>query len=74
MINNMSLIMRFQETKNVVNAKDGGYDHVYEYIPIGQPNAATLAQLSDLQPSTEIGDRTWGHAANISFVINEDRY
>ena len=57
-----------------MNAKDGGYDHVYEYIPIGQPNAGTLAQLSDLQPSTEIGDRTWGHAANISFVIKEDRY
>ena len=46
-----------QETKNLVNARDGGYDNVFEYISIGQPNAGTLTKLSELQASSEIGDR-----------------
>lgn len=48
-----------KDTNNVVNAENGGYEHVFEYIPIGQPNAGTLAKLSELQPATEIGDRTF---------------
>ena len=28
-----------------------------EYIPIAQPNASTLAKLSELTPSTTVGDR-----------------
>ena len=46
-----------QETKNLVNAREGGYDHVYEYLPIAQPNAATLAKMNELQASTGVGDR-----------------
>ncbi|KAH8101566.1 SPOC domain-like protein [Cristinia sonorae] len=45
-----------EDTDNVINERDGGYEHVSEFIPIGQPNAGTLAKLSALQPSTEIGD------------------
>ncbi|THG94528.1 hypothetical protein EW026_g6962 [Hermanssonia centrifuga] len=44
------------QTENIVHSKDGGYDHVYEYIPIAQPTAATLAKLSGLEPSTDVGD------------------
>ncbi|CAL1697373.1 unnamed protein product [Somion occarium] len=45
-----------EETNNIINDKDGGYEHVSEYIPIGQPNANTLAKLSALQASEEHGD------------------
>jgi ATP-dependent DNA helicase 2 subunit 2 len=45
------------ETDNMVNAKNGGYENVVEYIPIGQPNAGTLAKLSELKPSSAHGDR-----------------
>ncbi len=45
------------DTENTINDKDGGYDHVTEFIPIGQPNAGTLAKLSALEASTEVGDR-----------------
>ncbi|KAG8220208.1 SPOC domain-like protein [Butyriboletus roseoflavus] len=45
-----------EETRNVVNEKNGGYEHVSEYIPIGQPNAETLAKLDELQASETAGD------------------
>jgi hypothetical protein len=45
------------DTDNVINTNNGGYEHVSEYIPIGQPNAGTLAKLDALKPSTVIGDR-----------------
>lgn len=45
------------DTNNIVNHQNGGYEHVTEYIPIGQPNAGTLAKLQALQPSTKVGDR-----------------
>ena len=45
------------ETHNIVNKKDGGYDHVYEYVPIGAPNADTIAKITSIAPSEEIGDR-----------------
>ena len=45
-----------EETKNLVNERDGGYDNVLEYISIGQPNAGTLNKLSELKESSEIGD------------------
>ena len=46
------------ETLNIVNRKDGGYEHVYEFIAIGTPNAATIAKISSIRPAEEIGDRT----------------
>ena len=46
-----------KDADNIVNTESGGYDHVTEFIPIGQPNAGTLAKLATLEPSTEIGDR-----------------
>ncbi|KAH9949516.1 SPOC domain-like protein [Amylocystis lapponica] len=45
-----------EDTHNIINEKSGGYDHVSEYIPIGQPNAGTLAKLAALSPSTTSGD------------------
>ncbi|OSD05649.1 SPOC domain-like protein [Trametes coccinea BRFM310] len=45
-----------EETKNVIHKENGGYEHVSEYIPIAQPNAATLAKLRALEPSTVAGD------------------
>ncbi|KAF8665093.1 hypothetical protein AX16_000561 [Volvariella volvacea WC 439] len=45
-----------EETDNLVHDKDGGYDHVQEYIPIAQPNAGTLAKLDAIRPSTVSGD------------------
>ena len=45
------------DTDNVINEENGGYENVKEYIPIGQPNAGTLAKLQALQPSTTHGDR-----------------
>ncbi|KAI0932900.1 hypothetical protein AcW2_001392 [Taiwanofungus camphoratus] len=45
-----------EETDNIINEKNGGYENVTAYIPIGQPNAGTLAKLAALQPSTVTGD------------------
>ncbi|KAF8480890.1 SPOC domain-like protein [Russula ochroleuca] len=45
-----------EETVNIVNRADGGYDHVTEFIPIAQPNADTLAKLAALQASNVSGD------------------
>ncbi|KAI0079062.1 SPOC domain-like protein [Panus rudis PR-1116 ss-1] len=45
-----------EETDNIVNSKDGGYEHVTEFIPIGTPNADTLAQLDTIQATQEHGD------------------
>ncbi len=46
-----------QDTDNIVNQKNGGYENVSEYIHIAQPNAATLAKLDRLEPSETTGDR-----------------
>ncbi|CDO74809.1 hypothetical protein BN946_scf185001.g57 [Trametes cinnabarina] len=45
-----------EETNNIINEENGGYEHVSEYIPIAQPNASTLAKLQALEPSTVSGD------------------
>ncbi|KAG2160210.1 SPOC domain-like protein [Suillus bovinus] len=45
-----------EETENIIHEKNGGYQHVLEYIPIAQPNSATLAKLDALQPSEYSGD------------------
>ncbi|KAK2462108.1 hypothetical protein APHAL10511_006571 [Amanita phalloides] len=45
-----------EETKNIVNDKSGGYDNVYEYVAIDQPNSGTIARLDALRPSTITGD------------------
>ena len=45
------------ETKNIINAENGGYENVLEYIPIAQANASTLAKIDALQPSAISGDR-----------------
>ncbi|EIW86315.1 SPOC domain-like protein [Coniophora puteana RWD-64-598 SS2] len=50
------IIFGSDDTHNVVNEKNGGYDHVTEFIPIGQPNATTLAKLDTLKPSETSGD------------------
>jgi ATP-dependent DNA helicase 2 subunit 2 len=46
-----------EETNNIINEKNGGYDNVNEHIPIAQPNAATLSKIDALQPSEVSGDR-----------------
>jgi ATP-dependent DNA helicase 2 subunit 2 len=51
------LFVYFSDTNNVINERNGGYDNVSEYIPIGQPNASTLAKLDLLNPSEVVGDR-----------------
>lgn len=50
---------RHTETNNIINEANGGYESVQEYIPIGQPNAGTLAKLATLQSSTVSGDRKY---------------
>ncbi|KAG2132365.1 SPOC like C-terminal domain-containing protein [Suillus clintonianus] len=45
-----------EETDNIIHEKNGGYQHVSEYIPITQPNSTTLAKLDALQPSENSGD------------------
>lgn len=49
------------ETDNIIHEKNGGYQHVSEYIPIAQPNSTTLAKLDALQPSENSGDRVYLH-------------
>ncbi|KZV74777.1 SPOC domain-like protein [Peniophora sp. CONT] len=43
-------------TKNIINDRDGSYEHVEEFIPIAQASAATLAKLDTLRPSSSFGD------------------
>ncbi|KAI0668689.1 SPOC domain-like protein [Trametes maxima] len=45
-----------KETNNIINEENGGYENVSEYIPVAHPNAATLAKLQALEPSTVAGD------------------
>ncbi|KAI9512304.1 SPOC domain-like protein [Russula earlei] len=45
-----------EETDNVVNRTDGGYDNISEFLPIAQPSADTLSKLATLQPSNVSGD------------------
>ncbi|EEB91298.1 hypothetical protein MPER_10362 [Moniliophthora perniciosa FA553] len=45
-----------EETDNIINDADGGYDNVCEYIPIGTPNAGTLSKLDQLTASDLYGD------------------
>jgi hypothetical protein len=47
------------ETNNIIHEKNGGYQHVSEYIPIAHPNSTTLAKLDALQPSENSGDRVY---------------
>ncbi|EMD41347.1 hypothetical protein CERSUDRAFT_146244 [Gelatoporia subvermispora B] len=44
------------DTDNTVNEKNGGYEHVSEYIPILQPDVRTLAKISGIEPSETTGD------------------
>ncbi|KAI3621834.1 ku family dna [Moniliophthora roreri] len=50
------IIFGSEETDNIINDGDGGYDNVCEYIPIGTPNAGTLAKLDQLIASDLYGD------------------
>ncbi|KAK7468469.1 ATP-dependent DNA helicase yku80 [Stygiomarasmius scandens] len=50
------IIFGTEETNNIVNDKQGGYDNVTEYIPICTPNAGTLRKLDRLEPSATYGD------------------
>ncbi|KAF8523097.1 SPOC domain-like protein [Hysterangium stoloniferum] len=46
-----------EETDNIINKSAAeGYEHVSEFIPIGQPNAQTMAKIKSIKPSTEVGD------------------
>ncbi|OBZ80021.1 ATP-dependent DNA helicase II subunit 2 [Grifola frondosa] len=45
-----------EDTDNIINEKNGGYENVTEFIPISQPSASTLAKLASLEPSTVAGD------------------
>ena len=46
------------ETQNILNERGDGYEHVYEYIPIAQPNSSTIAKLNALRATDVCGDRT----------------
>ncbi|KAF8171709.1 SPOC like C-terminal domain-containing protein [Mycena galopus ATCC 62051] len=51
------IVFGSRKTRNILNTKvRGGYEDVLEYIPIGQPNAGTLAKLDALKPSNNPGD------------------
>ncbi|KAF9524665.1 ku80-like protein [Crepidotus variabilis] len=50
------IIFGSEETKNIVNTANGGYENVFEYISIGQPNAGTIAKLDKLEASSVCGD------------------
>ncbi|EJD55401.1 SPOC domain-like protein [Auricularia subglabra TFB-10046 SS5] len=56
------------ETGNIVNEAHGGYDHVIEFIEIAQPNATTLAKLSEIS-STVIEDDDAFSADPIDAII-----
>ena len=45
------------ETKNIINAENGGYENVLEYISIAQPNASTITKIDALRPFATSGDR-----------------
>ncbi|PCH33115.1 SPOC domain-like protein [Wolfiporia cocos MD-104 SS10] len=45
-----------EDTANIINEQNGGYENVSEYISIGHPNAETLSKLMDLEASTVSGD------------------
>lgn len=57
------------DTRNVVNDENGAYENVIEYIPIAQPNAATIAKIDALAPSTVFGDRMAKSSANSAWKI-----
>ncbi|KAF9259906.1 ku80-like protein [Marasmius fiardii PR-910] len=50
------IVFGAEHTKNLINDQAGGYENVVEYIPIGTPNAGTLAKLDKLTASTVYGD------------------
>ncbi|PPQ66770.1 hypothetical protein CVT26_009756 [Gymnopilus dilepis] len=50
------IVFGSEETDNIINRAHGGYENVVEYIPIGQPNANTIAKIDALEPSTVAGD------------------
>lgn len=41
------------DTKNILNTRNGDYERVFEYIPIGQPNAGTLSKIDELRASKD---------------------
>ncbi|KAK0232849.1 SPOC domain-like protein [Armillaria fumosa] len=50
------IVFGSEDTDNIVNQMNGGYENVSEYIHIAQPNAVTLAKLDRLEPSETTGD------------------
>ncbi|KAI0035265.1 SPOC like C-terminal domain-containing protein [Vararia minispora EC-137] len=52
------LLFGTDDTNNIVYNKEPetASQHVTEYIPIGTPNAKTLAMIDEIKPSTTIGD------------------
>ncbi|KAF9480417.1 SPOC domain-like protein [Pholiota conissans] len=50
------IVFGSEHTRNIVNAANGGYDNVLEYIPIAQPNSNTITKIDALEPSSVSGD------------------
>lgn len=50
------ILVGSEDTDNMINKQNGGYEQVSEYIPIAQPNPATLAKLDELEPTNTEGD------------------
>lgn len=59
-----------EETNNIINEKNGGYDNVVEYIPIGQPNAATLSKIDVIEPSEFSGDRMFPPMSWFKYILS----
>ncbi|KAG6895586.1 hypothetical protein C0992_000501, partial [Termitomyces sp. T32_za158] len=50
------IVFGSEDTNNIINEQNGGYDNVFEYIPIAQPSAATLSKLDLLKATDNYGD------------------
>ena len=48
-----------EDSNNTLHEQYGEYNNVSLYIPIGQPNARTLAKLASLKASSIVGDRNY---------------
>ncbi|KAH0590171.1 hypothetical protein H2248_000344 [Termitomyces sp. 'cryptogamus'] len=50
------IVFGSEDTNNIINEQNGGYENVSDYIPIAQPNAATLSKLDALKATDIYGD------------------
>ncbi|KAF8214295.1 hypothetical protein K438DRAFT_2149560 [Mycena galopus ATCC 62051] len=69
------IVFGSRKTRNILNTKmKEGYEDVLEYIPIGQPNAGTLAKLDALKPSNNPGDHKFALDALIVAIETQNAY